>query len=117
MVIFWCFRNKLTLSKAPKDNQSWGQVRFEELEYGFLEGFWGGCDDLKVPNYVAQIVDSLSEMADAYAMLSKKSESSKDNKAISHALLNTDKTVEKAFAFIIENSVLPRIADLERTVN
>ena len=52
-----------------------------------------------------------------YAMLSKKSELSKDSKAISHALINTDKTVEKAFSFIIENSVLPRISDLERTVN
>ncbi|MBE6451701.1 MAG: hypothetical protein E7016_07065 [Alphaproteobacteria bacterium] len=110
-------RNKLTLSKAPKDNIKWGQIRYEELEYGFLEGFWGGCDDLKVPNYVAQIVDSLSEMADAYAMLSKKAAMAKEQHAISNALLNTDKTVEKAFSFIIENSVLPRIADLERTVN
>ena len=110
-------RNKLLLSKAPKENQLWGKVRFEELEYGFLEGFWGGCDDLKIPNYVAQIVDSLSEMADAYAMLAEKSLSAKDQKPIATALLNTDKTVEKAFSFIIENSVLPRIADLERTVN
>ncbi len=110
-------RNKLSLSKAPKDNLTWGQVRFEELEYGFLEGFWGGCDDLKVPNYVAQIVDSLSEMADAYLKLSQKAGESKEQKAIANALLNTDKTVEKAFSFIIENSVLPRIADLERTVN
>ena len=110
-------RNKLTLSKASKDNINWGQIRYEELEYGFLEGFWGGCDDLKVPNYVAQIVDSLSEMADAYAMLAKKAAMAKEQHAISNALLNTDKTVEKAFAFIIENSVLPRIADLERTVN
>lgn len=110
-------RNKLSLSKAPKDNTKWGQVRFEELEYGFLEGFWGGCDDLKVPNYVAQIVDSLSEMADAYLKLSQKAGETKEQKAISNALLNTDKTVEKAFSFIIENSVLPRIAELERTVN
>ena len=110
-------RNKLTLPKAPKDNVKWGQVRFEELEYGFLEGFWGGCDDLKVPNYVAQIVDSLSEMADAYSKLAQKSMEAKDQKNIAAALLNMDKTVEKALSFIIENSVLPRIADLERTVN
>ena len=99
-------RNKLSLSKAPKDNITWGQVRF-----------WGGCDDLKVPNYVAQIVDSLSEMADAYLKLSQKAGETKEQKAIANALLNTDKTVEKAFSFIIENSVLPRIAELERTVN
>ena len=109
--------NKLKLSKAPKDNFLWGQLRFEELEYGFLEGFWGGCEDLKVPNYVAQIVDSLSEMADAYVKLAQKSSETKENKEITNALKNIDKTVEKSFSFIIENSVLPRIADLERTVN
>lgn len=110
-------RNKLSLSKAPKNNVEWGKIRFEEIEYGFLEGFWGGCDDLKVPNYIAQIVDSLSEMADAYAKLSKKAMEIEEQKNIANALLNTDKTVEKAISFIIENSVLPRISDLERTVN
>ena len=110
-------RNKLEFSKAPKENTLWGQIRAEEIELGFLEGFWGGLSDLKVPNYVAQIVDSLSEMADAYVMLSEKSMQTKEQKAISNALLNTDKTAVKAISFIIENSVLPRIADLERTVN
>ena len=109
--------NKIKLSKAPKDNVLWGKLRFEELEHGFLEGFWGGCDDLKVPNYVAQIVDSLSEMSDAYAKLAQKASVSKEQKEITAALINIDKTVEKAISFIIENSVLPRIAELERTVN
>ncbi len=110
-------KNKLALSKKPKDNVLWGQLRFEELEYGFLEGFWGGCNNLKVPNYIAQITDNLSEMADAYAKLSQKALNSKEQKVISNALLNTDKAVEKALSFIIENYVLPRIADLERSVN
>ncbi|MBQ7303360.1 MAG: hypothetical protein IJW75_00375 [Alphaproteobacteria bacterium] len=110
-------KNKLTLSKAPKDTCFWAQLRFEEVEFGFLEGFWGGCDDLKVPNYVAQIVDSLSEMADAYAKLAKKTGKGTEQKEIVNALINIDKTVEKTFSFIIENFVLPRIADLERTVN
>lgn len=110
-------KNKLALSKKPKDNVLWGQLRFEELEYGFLEGFWGGCNNLKVPNYIAQITDNLSEMADAYAKLSQKALNSKEQKVISNALFNTDKAVEKALSFIIENYVLPRITDLERSVN
>lgn len=110
-------RNKLEFSKAPKETALWGQIRAEELEMGFLEGFWGGMSDLKVPNYVAQIVDSLSEMADAYIKLAEKSTQSKEQKAIATALINTDKTAIKAISFIIENSVLPRIAELERTVN
>ena len=110
-------RNKLEFSKAPKETALWGQIRAEELELGFLEGFWGGMSDLKVPNYVAQIVDSLSEMADAYIKLAEKSTQSKEQKAITTALITTDKTAIKAISFIIENSVLPRIAELERTVN
>ena len=109
--------NKLEFSKAPKETALWGQIRAEELELGFLEGFWGGMSDLKVPNYVAQIVDSLSEMADAYIKLAEKATQAKEQKAITTALITTDKTAIKAISFIIENSVLPRIAELERTVN
>lgn len=110
--------NKL---KLPKVNQNdlrlWCHNRFEQLELGYLEGFWGGCSDLKIPGYLAEIVDSLSELADLYHVLSTRAAGGDNGKEIKNTAEHTDKMVERALSFIIENAVLPRIADLQRTVN
>ena len=93
------------------------QLRYEELELGFVEGFWGGQSDLKLPAYLAEIIDSLSQMAEVYATLIKKLENNISISEVRKMFLATDKMAEKAIAFIIENSVLPRIENLQRTVN
>ena len=111
-------QNKVTLSKGNKNDLiSWCNIRYQELEEGFLEGFWGGCADLKLPAYIAQIVDSLSEVAEVYLKLGQRLKDSKESEEIYKAILNTDKTAERAISFIIENSVLPRIDELQRKVN
>ena len=91
--------------------------RFAEVEWGYVEGFWGGKQDLKLPEFLAQVIDSLSELAEAYTTLAKKLDNPADLSDITTAFANTDKMVEKTIAFVIENSVLPRIDSLKRTVN
>lgn len=97
-----------------KDVLSYCLKRYDEIEHGYVEGFFGGQENLKIPGYLAQIVDSLSEMAALYQKIANKGE---DNQAVWDALKHTDKVVERSITFIIENSVLPRIDDLQRTVN
>lgn len=87
--------------------------RFMEVYNGFVEGFWGGKDDIKMPSFLAETIDSLEDLANIYKKLSEK----KASPAVESALNNTDNMVEKTISFIIENSVLPRIEDLQRTVN
>ncbi|SCA55525.1 conserved hypothetical protein [Candidatus Terasakiella magnetica] len=43
--------------------------RLEEIEAGFIEGFWGGQDDMKMPSATAALVDGLSDEATAYHAL------------------------------------------------
>ena len=92
-------------------------VRFAEIELGFVEGFWGGKSDLKIPSYLAQIIDSLTEMSNIYNTLAKKLDKAENLTDISKQLVYTDTMVEKAITFIIENSVLPRIETLQRVVH
>ena len=91
--------------------------RAEELAEGWVEGFWGGREDVKIPAFLAEVIDSLSELAGVYASLGKKLAKGSDKEEIMQALRSADAMVEKAIAFIIENSVLPRIESLKRTVN
>lgn len=113
--------NKVSLpvfSKAEKANLPlWCQKRYEQLELGYLEGFWGGCDDLKLPAYIAEIADSLSELADLYPVLAKRAFAGDDSSEINKTLAHTDKMAERAIYFIIENAVLPRISSLQRKTN
>lgn len=92
-------------------------ARFNEIEGGFVEGFWGGKQDLKIPAYLAEVIDSLSDLAGIYNTLAKKLDNGGNLEEITATLLHTDRTAEKAISFIIENSVLPRIESLQRTVN
>lgn len=42
------------------------QMRIEEIEYGFLEAFWGGVYDLDMPTIIAELIDSISELVGVY---------------------------------------------------
>ena len=94
--------------------KSYCQKRFDEVEQGYVEGFFGGEENLKIAGYLAQVIDSVSELALLYQKIADKGE---ESQAVWDAVKHTDKMVEKAIAFIIEQSVLPRIEDLRRTVN
>lgn len=91
--------------------------RADMLELGFVEGFWGGCSTLNIPQFAAELISSLSDMAEAYEILAQKLEKTENPKDIYHVAENTDKTVLKTIKFLIENLVLPHITNLERTVN
>ena len=91
--------------------------RYDEIEAGYVEGFWGGKENLKIPAYLAEIIDSLSDLANVYKQLAQKAEKAEDIDTLRSSILHTDKMVEKAIEFIIENSVLPRIEELKRQVN
>lgn len=92
-------------------------ARLHEIEGGFVEGFWGGKQDLKLPAFLAEVIDSLSDLANVYNTLAKKLDNGGNLDEITSTLTHTDRTVEKAISFIIENSVLPRIDSLQRAVN
>lgn len=113
--------NKLelpSLEKKEKNNiRLWCQNRYQELEMGYLEGFWGGCADLKIPAYLAQIIDSLSELADIYPVLAKRAINGENIEELKKTVIHTDKMAERAIGFIVENAVLPRIDELQRAVN
>ncbi len=110
--------NNLKLDKIHKQDLSYYcERRFAEVEQGYVEGFWGGRQDLKIPSYLAETIDSLSELAELYISMAQKINNGGNLQEIKKALLSTDKMVEKTFTFIIENSVLPRIESLRRTVN
>lgn len=91
--------------------------RFAEVEMGYVEGFWGGKSDLKIPSYLAEVIDSLTDLASIYKALIKKLDKGEQMSDIADTFGHTDRMVEKTIAFIIENSVLPRIESLSRTVN
>jgi len=105
--------------QKPKDKESFSALcreRYDEIEYGFLEGFWAGQEDFKLQSYIAELLDSLSQMAEVYVTLEQKA-ATKDNfdEYLKH-FIATDKMVEKSIAFLIENTVLPRIEGLQRTI-
>ncbi len=112
-----------TLKFAPfKDKSKEALIRLcrmrgEQIELGFVEGFWGGCENLNIPAFAAELINSLSDMAEVYAILAQKLEKSENAEDILPVILNTDKTVEKTLSFLIEHLVLPHIAKLQRTMN
>ncbi len=113
--------NKLKLSPLGKtdcDNlEALCHKRAEEVEQGFVEGFWGGAENLSIPNYAAELIASLSDMADVYEMLAKKLRHAENSDDIYQVVRNTDKMVEKTLSFLIEHLVLPNIAKIQRSVN
>ena len=110
--------NKIKLEKISfKNLEYYCQRRFAEVEQGFAEGFWSGKEDMKLPAYLAEVIDSLADLAELYKTIEQKSLQAKDMTEISNALKSADRMVEKTISFIIDNSVLPRIESLQRTVN
>ena len=60
-------QNKVKLpSLKTKDLKEYCRSRYDTVEQGYVEGFFGGEENLKMPAYLAEIVDSLSEMAMLY---------------------------------------------------
>lgn len=113
--------NKINLdhikTQSREDLKRLCSRRYEEIENGFVEGFWGGKEDLKLPAFVAEIIDSLSDLANLYLNLMQKMDATENLEEIESAIHHTDRMVEKALDFIIENSVLPRIDGLKRDIN
>lgn len=108
-------QNKFSLPEIEKsDPYLWAVSRYEEIELGYLEGFWGGKRDLSVPAFVAKLLDSLSETAEVYAKMARKIAESKQGDDMKSVLKNMDKTVEKAIRFILENAVLPKMNKISR---
>ena len=91
--------------------------RSDQIECGFVEGFWGGCETLNIPNFAAELISSLSDMAGVYAMLAKKLSQSEKPDDIYPVIVNTDQMVLKTLHFLIEHLVLPHIEQLQRSVN
>ncbi|MDY4840758.1 MAG: hypothetical protein SO314_00115 [Alphaproteobacteria bacterium] len=113
-------KNDVRFPPFKKDLESLKETcrrRFDVLEWGFVEGFWGGKQDLKIPAYIAEIIDSLSDVAGLYQVLLKKLDKKPELDEIAKTISHSDSMAEKAIAFIIENSVLPRIESLKREVN
>ena len=91
--------------------------RYNELELGFVEGFWGGKEDIKVPAYIAEVIDSLTQLAEAYRSLVGKISPEKNNKNVFDAIIQCDKMAAKSINMLIEHYVLPHIDSLRRVVN
>lgn len=83
--------------------------RAEQLEEGYIEGFWGGREDLKIPAGLAELIDSLSDLSALYLKLEERLEKENNVENLIAAVKNTDKMVNRSLAFIIENTVLPRM--------
>lgn len=114
-----------TLKLGPflgKDNDSealkdFCTMRAQNIEFGFVEGFWGGCSTLNIPKFAAELISSLSDLSEIYVTLAQKLEKDESPKDILSVVKNTDATVEKTLHFLIEHLVLPHISSLERTIN
>ena len=111
--------NKIKLPEINKEDDiaTVCQKRFEQVELGFVEGFFGGQENLKIPAYIAEVVDSLSRMALLYQSVAKSAQTAQNHKNLFDAVADCDKTVTKSIAFIVENYALPHIDSLRRTVH
>ena len=91
--------------------------RHELVENGWLEGFWGGCKNIQCPNYIAQILDSLSDLATLYEQLATRQLKNSEFDNLVKTINHTDKMVNRSIAFIIENYVLPRFEQIQSKIN
>ena len=104
--------NQVMLEKHDmSDVKTFAFKRYDEIEYGFLEGFWGGRDDLHLPSFVADMADKISELADVYQIIARRDK--QDENSI-QTLKETDKMVSKAISFLIENYGIPKIKQIKR---
>ncbi len=114
-------RNKIELPpfkiKNDADLTATCIERRELVENGWLEGFWGGCENIKCPNYIAQILDSLADLATLYEQLANRNIKNSEFDNLVKTIIHTDKMVNRSIAFIIENFVLPRFEQLQSKTN
>lgn len=80
--------------------------RVEEIDAGFIEGFWGGLDDMKMASATAALIDGLAEEAEAYNTLSEDLENWGDyteamRKAVSAEIEERDLVVEDAMKALL----------------
>lgn len=111
--------NQIELPKINNktDLQRICESRYDLIELGFVEGFWGGRDDIKIPSYIAEVIDSLSRLALLYKSMAAKIKPQTENKNIFDAIIDCDKMVNKSIHFLIEHYALPHLEELKRTVN
>ncbi len=65
---------------------------------------------MKIPAYLAELIDSLSDLAALYLKLAERLQQEQNIENLVATVKNTDKMVNRSIAFIIENTVLPRMA-------
>ncbi len=105
--------NKLKLSECHNQDVAQEALKhYEEVELGFLEGFWGGQSDLKIPVYLSEVIDSLTDLASVYQVLIERAHKGEGTELLLKTLKDTNKMVNKAFSFVIENYVLPKIRNI-----
>lgn len=105
--------NKFKLPFYEYDNVAdVAAARYDEIEFGFLEGFFGGLENVKVPAYLGEVTDSLSELSKVYEILYQRAQKGESADLLIKTLKDTDKMVQKAVDFIIENYALPKIKNI-----
>ena len=114
--------NDISLPKAINGNREELVIlcrkRSRQIECGFVEGFWGGLDKLDIPNFAGELINSLSDLAEAYYLLSQKLEKMNEvEKNIFNVIVNMDKKTNEIFSFLIEHLVKPKIDELKKQVN
>ena len=87
-------------------------IRYDEIEFGFLEGFFGGLENVKVPAYLGEVTDSLSELSKVYEILYQRAQKGESADLLIKTLKDTDKMVQKAVDFVVENYALPKIKNI-----
>ena len=105
--------NKFKLPFYEYDNVAdVAAMRYDEIEFGFLEGFFGGLENVKVPAYLGEVTDSLSELSKVYEILYQRVQKGESADLLSKTLKDTDKMVQKAVDFVVENYALPKIKNI-----
>lgn len=105
--------NKFKLPFYDYDNVAEvAAARYDEIEFGFLEGFFGGLENVRVPAYLGEVTDSLSELSKVYEVLYQRAQKGESREVLQKTLKDTDKMVQKAVNFIIENYALPKIKNI-----
>lgn len=105
--------NKLKLpNETSKDVAEVALNRYEVLEAGFLEGFWGGLENLNIPTYLAEVLDSLSELSEIYQIVAERAQKGENSKTLRQVLKNADEMVQKTLSFIVENFALSKIRQI-----
>jgi hypothetical protein len=100
---------RLTRFKTPRTSKDVEQcllTRLEEIEDGFVEGFWAGHDDLDMSAAAAGLIDLVSETAGQYAELTNAVRdlgklSQKGAKDLSQAISEYDGVAERAMTELL----------------